>query len=251
MHVLAITNQKGGVGKTTSAVNLASIFGLDHKRRTLLIDLDPQGHASEHVNQRINKKPPVYQVLVDGASLLDVRVTTMYGFDLIIGGNDTAIAEMHLMASQNVMALAEALEGLEQHYDVVILDCPPSLGQLLICALLAATDIVVPMPLQFLPVDGFSTLLNRIERARRMNPKLRLAAVFPTNSNERTTLAKLIRNDLAEKCGDAFIPDAIRINVALAEASAAKKPVTHHAPDSPGAEDYRTLASALIQKGVA
>jgi chromosome partitioning protein len=251
---LAVVNQKGGVGKTTTAVNLAAILGAEFKKRVLLIDLDPQGHASLVSGdlRDQSKRPPIYRVLVEEESVASQVQKTAFGFDLLAGGIGNAVTEMHLTSSgEGAEALAVALRAVEDDYDVVILDCPPSLGQLMVCALGAADKVIVPMPLQPLPMDGLEQLLGRIKRAQSINPKLQLGAIFVTNTDERTRVAKLLRAELDEHCADVLLEQVVRRNTSLAEATFKRRPVTLYDPGSPGAQDYSTLAAELVQRGLA
>lgn len=248
-RIVAITNQKGGVGKTTTAVNLASAATDDLHLRALLIDLDPQGHASLHVGLRKMLRPPVYRVLVDEEPLIDHVQRCDFGFDVLASGSGSAIAELHLTSHANHEQLRTALDPYLARWDCVVIDCPPSLGQLLMCALTCAHNVIVPMPLEFLNVDGFAQLCARIESIQRFNPGLRMAGVLATKTDERTQLAQLLRAELAES-DTVMFDHAIRRNTQLAAAPWAGKPIAHHDPRSKGAADYRALVGELHERGV-
>lgn len=249
MRTLAIANQKGGVGKTTTAVNLAAVLA-EQGKRVLLVDLDPQGNASSHVGMRIDKQSPAALVLMGLSSAASSVRSSDFGFDVLPGGKATRVAETHLtMNPDDAGHLREQLRASDA-WDVVLLDCPPSLGFILHAALLAADGVIVPMALEALPLEGLSDLLGTIDKQRAHNPGLLLSAIFATKSDERTVLARDVLASLKKHCGAALLKTIIRRNVALAAAPAAEQPITLYAPTSAGAEDYRALAGELVGKGV-
>ncbi|MEY4510969.1 MAG: hypothetical protein RLZZ450_3091 [Pseudomonadota bacterium] len=262
MKVLAIANRKGGCAKTTSAVNLAAIFA-ELGKRVLLIDLDSQGHASEHIGMRVDVDSPVYRVLARSENVVDLARACPFGFDVLAGGKDIAAAELFMKTSTSGngrMVLREALEDVPSgRWDVVLLDCPPALDQLTMAALIACDGVLVPLPLEPLPFDGLKRLLESIEGVRRYdNRALTVQAVFVTLCNERTILASTIREEVEQLIpgNPLFAPAAmlnsrVRRNIALAEASKAARPVTAYNPACHGADDYRELAGELVARGVA
>lgn len=252
MLIYAITNQKGGVGKTTTAVNLAAVLAVTHKMRILLIDLDQQGHASLSIKRRQDRNTPIMQVIRDDeANIKDFIEKTEFGFDLLAGGEDVAIAEYSINSGkQSNDRLRVALRDVQDDYDVVLLDCPPDLDAMVSLALRAATNVLVPMTLEYLPADGLVKLDRSIKRARRDNPDVKVSGIFSIKSDEKTNLAKDIRASIIEKFGDVWLETRVRRNVKLAEAPAFGKTGFHYEEDAPGVEDFKLLANEMITRGV-
>lgn len=253
MHVLAVANQKGGVGKTTTAVNVAASLA-ELGRRTLLVDLCSQGHASAHLGMRLDVREDdsaVYKVLAKGRDLADHVRASEYGIELLAGGTDVAAAEALMSTNPSgLFVLREALAEVGDRWDVVVLDCPPSLGHLSQAALVAATAVLVPMLLQAMPMDGFIQLMNRVDEIRRRhNPELKIAGIVATNSSKKSSMADQMRDMLAEHCGPTVFEREIRTSEYLSGAYFAAKPVTAYAPGSNGALDYRWLSQALVDRG--
>jgi chromosome partitioning protein len=248
--VAALTNEKGGIGKTTGAVNLAAILSAPpHGKRVLLLDLDPQGHASESVGMRDDtKNAPVINVLYDGEPLAEHVRKTEFGFDILAGGRKFAMAALDVSGAviENMKKMVEQLGG----YDLCLIDCPPQLGPLSLAALNVADHVMVPLPLEYLPYDGFCRLLAQMEITKKQNPKLKLGALWACWSDERGNLAKEIKGKLLETCGDAYVDSPIRRNIRLAEAPATGKPVAVYDPSCNGTQDYVRLAAALEQRGL-
>jgi chromosome partitioning protein len=252
---IPIVNQKGGVAKTTTAVNLAATL-VEQGRKVLLIDLCSQGQSSGYVGHRVSgqrQESPVYRVLAQGHDIRDHVLTTKYGFDLLAGGRDVAAAEALLGTSPHgLFSLREALDAEPaDRWDTVLFDCPPSLSYLSQAALVAGTAVLVPTTLQKMSVDSFGMLMERVADVRsRFNPGLQLAGILKTNSSKKSALADEMRAVLDEQCGPAVLPREIRSSEHLAN-SYERSPITVYAPKSIGAEDYRWLASTLIERGVA
>lgn len=252
MLIFAITNQKGGVGKTTTAVNLAAILAAEHKYRVLLIDLDPQGHASLSVGKRRDQDTPVYlMVKAEEPNVRDYIEATDFGFDLIAGGDETALAEFYVNSGRRQGDhLRELLEQVRSDYDVVLLDCPPDLDAMVVLALSAANRVLVPMVLEYLPADGLGKLAKSVKRHQRDNPQLRISGVFSIKSEENTNLAKDIKREIKEHFGDVWLETAVRRNVQLAEAPAFGKPGFVYSMKAPGVEDFQRLTHELVSRGV-
>lgn len=247
MQTIAVTNQKGGVGKTTSAVNLAAIYA-EQGRRVLLVDLDPQGQASVHVGMRPTTQSPVRRLLTGEGTAAELACPTPYGFDLLAGGRDVGKAGREVEEEHNFTALADALAAAGDRWDLVLCDCPPSLGALTVVAFYAAECVIVPMLLETFSLDSLGLLedsLNRIRRAR----DVRVGAIFATRADPRTLLARsviaAVRASNFGQMADTFI----RQDTLVAAAPAAKIPLMMFAPDTRGAEDYRALAAELVSMG--
>jgi chromosome partitioning protein len=249
VKVVSTANQKGGVGKTTTAVNLAAVLA-ERGKRVLLVDLDPQGNASTHVGMRIDKHSPAAQLLMGVAPMAQLVRPSAFGFDVIPSNKNTRAAESHLtVAPEDAGRLREQLREADS-WDVVLLDTGPALGFILQAAMLASDSLLVPMLLESLSLEGLSDLLSTLDRQKALNPALRLGGIFSTKSDERTVLARDVLASLKKHCGDVLLSTSIRRNVALAAAPSAEQPITHYAPTSAGTEDYRALAAELLERGV-
>lgn len=255
MKVLAIAHRKGGVGKTTTAVNLAAI--LAETQRVLLLDLDTQRNASLHLGVRLDvrESSPAYRVLAMAKSLVAEAVQTPFGFDLLAAHGDIeeAVDKMRrAIGGRGRMVVREALEEIpKDRWDVVIIDCPPNVGDITNAALIASNSVLVPMAMQPLPYEGLLDLMDLIDTVKKYdNPGLRVAGVFATLTDDSTTLYDVVKARVEQLFGEGMLPVRIRRNIALAEAAEAAKPVTHHKQDCNGAQDYRALAAHLRDTGV-
>lgn len=259
MRRIAIINQKGGVGKTTTAVNLSAALA-EAGRRVLLIDIDPQAHATLHLGIGPTESDrTIYAVLTDGASLPDVRLQVQENLDIIASHIDLVAAEVELAGVVGrELVLREKLKDVEQDYDYLIVDCPPSLGVLTLNALAAVEEAFIPLQPHFLALHGLSMLLETISLvAERLNPRLVVGGVMFCLYDTGTRLAGEVRRDVEEffaQAGGRRTPwsDAaacatlVRRNIRLAEAPSHGQSIFRYAPDSRGAEDYRQLAEELV-----
>ena len=259
MRLIAILNQKGGVGKTTTAVNLSAALARA-SRKVCLIDLDPQAHASLHLGlDQTSCEQSVYDVLTGDAELADVGQTVEENLTVVGSHIDLAAVEMELAGVVGrELILRDKLAGSER-YDYVLVDCPPSLGILTLNALCAASEILLPLQTHFLALHGLSKLLDTVDLvARRMNNRLRLTGVVLCLYESGTRLAAEVSHDVEEFFATAreqpkpwrgarVFQTCIRRNIRLAEAPSFGQSVFDYAPHSNGAADYLALAEELLE----
>lgn len=259
MRRIAIINQKGGVGKTTTAVNLSAALA-DAGQRVCLIDLDPQAHASLHLGVTLaDDRPSVYHVLTGDTRLSEVRVPIAERLWLVPSHLDLAAAELELAGEVGrEVILRDKLVLDDTDFDFLVIDCPPSLGVLTLNALTAVSEIFLPLQPHFLALHGFGKLLRTIELvAHRLNPALRLSGVVLCMYESGTRLAAEVTSDIEEfftrqKTESTVWAQArtfttrIRRNIRLAEAPSFGHSIFHYAPDSNGAKDYRRLAREVL-----
>jgi chromosome partitioning protein len=260
MRSIAVLNQKGGVGKTTTAVNLAAALA-EAGNRVCVLDLDPQAHASLHLGLSVvNDQPSVYDILCGDASIDEARCWINERLAVVPSNLDLAAAEMELAGEVGrEVILRDKLDVDPEEFDYLILDCPPSLGVLTINALTAVDEVFLPLQPHFLALHGLSKLLKTIEIvAKRLNPSLHLSGVVLCMYESSTRLAAEVTRDVDEFLehqsraegvwsGAKFFQTRIRRNIRLAEAPSFGQSILDYAPTSNGAEDYRALARELVE----
>jgi chromosome partitioning protein len=244
-RVVAIANQKGGVGKTTTAISLASEIAAAG-RACLLIDLDPQANATSGLGVR-GREPNMYDVLVDQAPLADVITELAPNLALAPSSADLAGAEVELVpAMAREYRLKRAIDGLGEGYDIIIVDCPPSLGLLTLNALSAADEALVPVQCEYLALEGLSQLNGTLDAVRRnLNPALKLGGLLLTMYDSRTNLGQQVADEVRRHFPETFAT-VIPRNVRVSEAPSHGLPVGRYAPSSPAAKAYKAFAAEFL-----
>lgn len=254
-RIIAVVNQKGGVGKTTTTANLAAGLALREKK-VLLIDLDAQGNLSAHFGVRVDedeaeKTTTVYDVLRHGAALEDAIVEVKEGLDLAPASLFLSAADLELGGViGRELLLRKAIEPLIENYDFILLDCPPSLGLLSLNGLVAAHRVIVPVQSEFLALHGVRQLLDTIDQVRSAyNPGLTVGGVLLCLHDARRKLARSVADTVREYFGDLVFNTVIRVNVALAEAPAQGCSIFSYDSRCSGAVDYGNLADEVLARG--
>ncbi len=252
MHKIAVINQKGGVGKTTTTANLGAALAMKGKR-VLLLDMDPQANLTLHLDRRPDLEArSMTQVLVDDVPIAETIVaTSIPGLDLVPA--DTSLAGVEQVLANRIgreTILREAFDALARggiDPDLVLVDCPPSLGVLSANALVAADSVLVPVQTEYFALQGMAKLFEVVELVkRRLNPTLRVAAILPCMVDLRTNLSAEVVAEIERHFGVHMAKSFIRANVKLAEAPSFGKTIFEHAPDSHGARDYLAFAAELL-----
>ncbi len=252
--IIAVANQKGGVGKTTTAINLATALAAVYKK-TLLIDLDPQGNASTGVGvPHDERRVTIYDILVNGNAMADaIMHTAVPNLHVVTATVDLSAAEIELTeVEQREYVLKRALAVCSPHYDYILIDCPPSLGLLTINALAAADSVLIPLQCEFFALEGLSHLLKTVDLVRNsLNPSLYMQGVVLTMYDRRNKLTEDVESDVREVLGDSVYTTVIPRNVRISEAPSHGKPALIYDIKCSGAIAYAHLAKEMLAQETA
>ena len=253
-RIITLCNQKGGVGKTTTTINLGAAFA-EYGRRVLAIDFDPQGALTAGLGVQSHDQATVYDLMIGAVKdAHDVIVPTRVdNLDVMPANIDLSAAEVHLVNEvAREQILARILRQVSDEYDVVLIDCQPSLGLLTVNALTAAHGVLIPLECEFFALRGVALLVETIEKVRdRLNPAITLDGILPTMFDSRTLHSREVLERVVEAFDDQVLETVIGRTVKFPDASVAGTPITKFAPEHPAAQAYRQLARELIARGAA
>jgi chromosome partitioning protein len=251
-RVIALCNQKGGVGKTTTAISLGAALA-EYGRKVLAVDFDPQGALSAGLGVTTHEVPNIYDLML--GSVKDVRSaiqpTSMPNLDVIPANIDLSAAEVHLVNEiAREQILAKVLKQVEDDYDVVLIDCQPSLGLLTVNALTASHGVLIPLECEFFALRGVALLVETIDKVRdRLNPAIQLDGILATMYDSRTLHSREVLERVVETFGDKVFETVIGRTVKFPDASVSGTPILQFAPDHAASEAYRQLARELVHRG--
>lgn len=248
---ISFANQKGGVGKTTSAINIASAIGISGKK-ILLIDCDPQGNATSGVGIRKSRiQATIYDVLIGRCHASDAIIQTEYkNLSIIPSGMDLAAAELELAdIEKRQNRLKDPLSEISDNYDYILIDCPPSLGMLTVNALTASDGVVIPMQCEYFSLEGLSQIMMTIKQVKKLyNPMLTLTGILVTMYNGRLNLSLQVLDELKKHYADKLFSVAINRNVRLSEAPSYGAPIQYYDKYAKGSSDYDKIAAELMER---
>lgn len=248
--VISITNQKGGVGKTTTSINLSASL-VKRGKRILLIDMDPQGNATVGCGVDPDEiENTIYDVLLDESSAAEAITTSECGVDVMSANGELAGAQVELLNEiGREMRLQKALASEQDNYDYIFIDCPPALNVLTINALVASDSVLIPMQCEYFALEGLSALISTIRKIREtLNPKLSIEGLLRTMFDKRNSLSGEVSKQLESHFGDKVYDTVVPRNVRLAEAPSYGEPAIEYAPGSKGARSYLLLADEMLKK---